>query len=131
MKQLPLPQQAETTDDLVDSMIAIHSVAGYLIWLIDEFERIHKTEYRMQTRSKANDLRKNLLIVVNKVWRSKGNVPDFDEETISQQQMDLYLMAEQMFKIALQLSRRSEEEVFRFKLAYENLLYSFKIDVPK
>jgi len=128
MKQLPLPQQAEITENIVDSVLAVNAAAGYVIWLIDELERIHRLQYRQRVKQTGNQFRNELLNSVNQVWFKGG---EFDQNEICQQQVDTYLMSEQMFKIALQLSRRSEDEVFRFKLAYENLLYSFKIDVPK
>ncbi len=128
MKQLPLPQKPEITENIVDSVLAVNAAAGYVIWLIDELERVHRLQYRQRVKQTGNQFRNELLNSVNQVWLKGGK---FDANEISQQQMDTYLMSEQMFKIALQLSRRSEDEVFRFKLAYENLLYSFKIDVPK
>lgn len=124
----PMPKQAEITDDFVDSVLAVNAVAGFNIFLIDELERKHNVKYNFKVKKYGNMFRDELLKSVNQVWLKGG---DFDSEQISQQQMDTYLMAEQMFKLSLEVSRKlSPEQVERFKLSFQNLLYSFKLEIP-
>ena len=124
----PMPKQAEITDDYTDSVLAVNAVAGFNIFLIDELERQHNVKYNFKVKKYGNMFRDELLKSVNQVWLKGG---DFDSEQISQQQMDSYLMAEQMFKLSLEVSRKlSPEQVERFKLAFEDLLCSFKLEIP-
>jgi len=123
-----MPKQAEITEDFVDSILAVNAAAGYNIFLIDELERNHNVKYNFKLKKYGNMFRDELLKSVNQVWLKGG---EFDSEQISQQQMDTYLMTEQMFKLSLQVSRKlSPEQTEKFKLSFQNLLYSFKLELP-
>jgi hypothetical protein len=124
----PMPKQAEITEDFVDSILAINAAAGFNIFLIDELERKHNVKYNFKLKKYGNMFRDELLKSVNQVWLKGG---EFDSEQISQQQMDTYLMTEQMFKMSLEVSRKlSPEQTEKFKLSFQNLLYSFKLELP-
>lgn len=131
MKNVPMPfmpKQVEITEDFVDSILAINAAAGFNIFLIDELERKHNVKYNFKLKKYGNMFRDELLKSVNQVWLKGG---EFDSEQISQQQMDTYLMAEQMFKLSLEISRKlSPEQTEKFKLSFQNLLYSFKLELP-
>lgn len=124
----PMPKRAEITKDYVDSILAINSAAGFNIFLIDEFERIHSTKYNFKLKKYGNLFRDELLKSVNQIWLKGG---EFNSEQISQQQMNGYLMAEQMFKLSLEVSRKlSPEQTEEFRLAFENLVQSFNLELP-
>lgn len=125
MTNLPLPQNASITDNTVDSLLTINAVSGHLIYLIDEFERLHKAQFRFEIKKRGNFFREELLRIVNQVWITDM---DFDSAEVGEQQMVTYIAAEKFFQMALEVSRLDEKQREKFNFSFQNLLYSFKLN---
>lgn len=122
-------KQIEINEKIVDGIYTINAVSGFLIYLIDEFERIHRLQYCFKVKKYGNMFRDELLNSVNQVWLKGG---EFDEKEISQQQMDSYLLAERLFSISVQITKNlTEEQRQKFDFSFQNLLYSFGVQPPE
>lgn len=125
----PLPTQAVINDDIVDSFLTLNAVAGFLIYLIDDFERKHQKQFKFEFKKTGNAFRNELLKSVNQVWIWGDQ---FDEQEVGQQQADTYLLAERAFHIALEASRKlSGDDLTKFEMSFRNLASSFRLELPK